>query len=344
MYRVLGMFKFLAIFLLFTIIVGLIYLVVIMMRGGDDFFIPGRKKYTLDVFLENLREGGTLPTSEHQRLYSVLKSLRQDRLGKVVTDQNVPYDYRFFFHEVIPAFLKNNDRPLLNIPDTQNILGRFPQDAGYVVKFLHVSGTECTILQGTRVLKGYPKRLEMTGTYTSPFNFPTGLFIVDGKIINPVLQKWEGLLIVDASGKLYIKDLTALEYNFRRFDITHSYQDYRDFLRLAEKERWSVLQTHLIVKRSEVDASPALQRRFRRRAIFQDSSHTIFVYDSFEEQPTLYELAQTLQQQYGAVAAVNLDMGPFGYAARYENGQRVELFMGKAKNIQLSNIIVFNYK
>ncbi|PIE35597.1 hypothetical protein CSA56_03705 [candidate division KSB3 bacterium] len=338
-----GFLKLLVIFVLFSLVVGLVYLVVVAIRGGDDFFIPGRKKYTFETFLENLQAGKTLPASEHQRIYSTLKTLREDRLGNVLTDTNIPYDYRFFFQDVIPEFLENKEQHILHVPDARNILGRFSQDSDYAAKFLHVSGPESTILHGERLLKHYTKRLEMTGTYTSPFHFPAGLFIVDGEVINPVLQKWEGLVIVDDSGKLYIKDITALEYSFRPFDITHSHQDYRDFLRLAEKKKWSIFQTHLLVKHGETNASPALQRRFRRRAIFQNRSNTIFVYDSFDEQPTLYELAETLQQQYGAFEAVNLDMGPFGYAAQYENNDRVEIFMGKAESVQLSNIIVFHY-
>lgn len=343
MHKIFEFFRFVGIFILFALLVWLTYMGVIWLRGGEDFFLLTRKSYTFDTFLSNLRGGAVSPTDEHRRIYKVLKSLKQERLGNTSQSSNIPYDYTFFFQEVAPTFLDNSSQLLQNIPDDLHILATFNSDADYVTKLLLLNGAESKILRGKRIMEDYSKRLEMTGTYTSEFHYPTGLFVIEGHVINPVLQKWDGLLILDAAGKLYIKDINSLEYRLRRFNITHSYQDYLDFLKLAKKEKLSIFQTHLLINRGEIDASPDLQRRFRRRAIFQDRQHRVSIYDSFEKQPTLYELAETLQQDYGATEAVNLDMGPFGYCARYENGVQTELYMGKAKSIQLSNIIIFNY-
>ena len=335
--------RFLIFFLLFALVVSLSYMTVMFLRGGDDFWLISRRKYTFETFLENLRQGKSSPETEHERLYALLKHLQAERLGNVRQSPNVPYDYAFFFKEAVPEFLAPQETPGRNIAAEANILESFRPEEDYVAKLLQLSGPESRIIAGTRVLKGYPNRLEMTGTYTSEFNFPTGLFVVDGQVINPVLQKWDGLVILDRRGKLYIKHLDSLEYGFRPFDISRSYRDFLDFLTLAEEESLSIFQTHLLIHGGRIDMSPDSQRRARRRAIFQDASNTIFIYDSFDWQPTLYEMSEVLKQRYGAVEAVNLDMGPFGYAARYENGNRVKIYLGKGRNIELSNILVFNY-
>ncbi len=336
-------FRFLIFFLIFAFVISLSYLAVMFLRGEDDFWLVTRKKYTFETFLENLRQGKSSPKTEHERMYALLKHLQPDRLGNVRQSPNVPYDYAFFFKDVVPEFLAPQETAGRNIQAEANILESFRPGEDYVAKLLQLAGSESRIIAGTRVLDDYPKRLETTGTYTSEFHYPTGLFVVEGKVINPVLQQWDGLVIFDRAGKLYIKNINFLEYGFRRFDISMSYRDYLDFLRLAEEERLSIFQTHLLIHEGKIDVSPDSQRRARRRTIFQDSSQTIFIYDSFDWQPTLYELSEILKQRYGATEAVNLDMGPFGYAARYENGKRSKLFLGKGRNIELSNIIVFNY-
>ena len=333
----------LVLFLLFALVVSLSYVTVMYLRGGDDFWLVSRKKYSFETFLENLRQGKSSPGTEHERIYALLKHLQPERLGNVRQSSNVPYDYAFFFKEVVPEFLAPQETEGRDIAAEANILESFRAGEDYVAKLLQLSGPESRIVTGTRILKDYPKRLEMTGTYSSEFNFPTGLFVVDGEVINPVLQKWDGLVILDKAGKLYIKHLDSLEYGFRPFDISRSYRDYLDFLKLAETEKLSTFQSHLLIHEGRIDVSPDSQRRARRRAIFQDRSQTVSVYDSFDWQPTLYELSKVLKQRYGATEAVNLDMGPFGYAARYENGKRAEIYLGKGRNIELSNIIVFNY-
>lgn len=330
-------------FLLFALIVSLSYLLVMFLRGGDDFWLLSRRTYSFETFLKNLRKGQLAPVTEHKRLYALMKHLQADRLGNVRQSPNVPYDYAFFFKEVVPEFLAPQEAAGRDITADANILESFRPGEDYVAKLLRLKGPKSRIVAGTRVLDDYPKRLEMTGTYTSEFNFPTGLFVVDGQVLNPVLQKWDGLVILDGKGKLYIKHLDFLEFGFRPFDISRSYQDYLDFLELAKDENLSIFQSHLLIHNGRIDVSPDSQRRARRRAIFQDASNTIFIYDSLDWQPTLYEMSEVLKRRYGATKAVNLDMGPFGYAARYENGKRAEIYLGKGRNIELSNIIVFNY-
>lgn len=67
------------------------------------------------------------------------------------------------------------------------------------------------------------------------------------------------------------------------------------------------------------------------------------MYDSLNETPTLYELAETLKTRYGATERSISTWGPYGYCARYEYDKRVKLYFPKRQGIRLSNILVFNY-
>ncbi|PID56448.1 hypothetical protein CSB45_11390 [candidate division KSB3 bacterium] len=339
------LFRALKFFLLFVLLVSLSYVTVMFLRGDDDFWwLVVRRKYTVETFLENLRQGNNSPKIEHKRMYALLKHLRPERLGNVSPSSPLPYDYAFFFKELVPTFFAPQESAGRGgIAADKNILESFRPAEDYVAKLLLLSGPDSQIIAGSRTLEGYPRRLEMTATYSSEFNFPSGLFVLDGELLNPVLQKWNGLAILDKHGRFYIKDLNALEYAFRRFDISHSYRDYLDFLELAQEEELSIFQTHLLIHNGRIAVSPDSRRRARRRAIVLDRSQTILIYDSFDWQASLYEMSELLKQRYDAVEAINLDMGPFGYAARYEDGRRKEIYLGKGRHVELSNILVFHY-
>ena len=344
LYRILGFLRFGLICLVTSVVVYFAYLGYVKLGGHEKrLSLFGKPEYTFETFLNNLYDKNTPNYNEHLRLYETLKDIRQSQMGGIQNNPDIPNDYKHFFQEVAPRFVKNTGGTPTNPEGAGPILTTFGREADYVTTLLLLSGPEGRILNGQRKVKGYTKRLEMTGTYTSSFQHPTGLFAIDGEVINPVLQSWVGLVIIDSEGKVQVKDINMLEYQFRHFDIQHSYQDYLDFLDLVNDLKLSLLQSHLIVKHGEIDVSPDNTKRFRRRVIFQDASSAVSIYDSFERHLTLYETAEILVKEYQAVNAVNLDMGPYGYCARYENEERVRLYGGKGKGIQLSNIMIFNY-
>lgn len=345
MYKILDVLKFLVVLMLVVVIIYLLYLLYLNWTHPEvDIYLFSTSPYTFETFLKNLQERQIPPADEHERLYKVLRRLDEGYLGNLRNNDKIPYDYRYFFQDLIPAFLRQEAPFRTHTEQRGSILAMFGQQDPYVAKLLRVSGHDSQILNGTRKVRGYAKRLEMTATYTSEFQFPTGLFVVDGEVLNPALQQWDGLVILDDSGKLHIRHIDKLEYDFQRFHIRQSHQDYLDFLKLAERQDFSIFQSHLLIHAGAIDVSPDNTKRFRRRVIFQDQHEVIAIYDSFENSQTLYETARILQEQYAAMYAVNLDMGPYGYCGRYENGRRVALYGGKGKNVQLSNILIFNYK
>ena len=344
MYRIFDVLKFLVVIVLVGVIIYLLYLLYLNWTHPDiDIYLFNTSPYTFESFLKNLEEQHLPPADQHERLYKVLRRLDEGHLGNLRKNAEIPYDYRYFFQEVVPTFLHHHDQPQTHTGQKGQILATFSQESAYVAKLLRVSGPDARILNGTRKVRGYPKRLEMTAAETSDFLYPAGLFVVDGKVLNPVIQNWNGLVILDDSGRLHIRHIDNLEYEFRQFRIKQSHQDYLDFLKLAERQDFSIFQSPLLINDGHIDVSQDNTKRFRRRVIFQDQYEAISIYDSFEKELTLDETAYILREQYGAMYAINLDMGPYGYCGRYENDQRVALYGGKGKHVQLSNILIFHY-
>lgn len=345
MYRILDVMKFMVVLVLVGIIVYLVYLLYLNWTHPDlDIYLFNTSPYTFETFLNNLQEREFPTADEHDRLYKIIKRLDQSHLGNLHKSAHLPYDYQFFFQQVIPEFLQPGE-PLHATPEQRGtILATFTYESDYAAKLLRVSGPDAQILKGTRTVTGYTKRLEMTATYTSEFQYPTGLFVVDGQVLNPVLQAWDGLAILDSSGKLHIRNIENLEYQFRRFAIKYVHQDYLNFLKLAERQRFSIFQSHLLINNGSIDASLENTRRARRRVIFQDRFETVSIYDSMNQSLTLYETARLLNEQHAALYAINLDMGPYGYCGRYEHDERVALYGGKGQSVELTNVLVFNYK
>lgn len=345
MYRILDVLKFIVVFVLAGIIVYLVYLFYLNWTHPDlDIYLFNTSPYTFETFLKNLEDKGISMADEHDRLYQIVKRLDSGHLGNLDRNARLPYDYQFFFQQAVPEFLQSEKQSLSSPEQRGSILATFTRESDYVAKLLRVSGSDAHILRGARKVKGYTKRLEMTATYTSEFQYPTGLFVVDGQVLNPVLQAWDGLAILDASGKFHIRNIENLEYQFRHFAIKHVHQDYLDFLKLAERQRFSIFQSHLLINNGEIDPALENTKRVRRRVIFQDSSGAVSIYDSFHQALTLYESACILKEQYAATYALNLDMGPYGYCGRYENDERTALYGGKGQNVELTNVLVFNYK
>ena len=345
MYRILDVLKFMVVVVLMGMIIYLAYLFYLNWTHPDlDIYLFNTSPYTFETFLKNLQDKEIPTADEHDRLYQIIKRLDSSHLGNLDKNASLPYDYRFFFQQAAPEFLQPEEQPQAHSEQQGSILATFTRESDYVAKLLRVAGPDAQILRGARKVKDYAKRLEMTATYTSEFQYPTGLFVVDGQVLNPVLQAWDGLAILDAAGKFHIRSIENLEYQFRRFAIKHVHQDYLDFLKLAERQRFSIFQSHLLINNGEIDPALENTKRVRRRVIFQDASETVSIYDSLHQALTLYETAHLLKEQHAAMYALNLDMGPYGYCGRYDNNERVALYGGKGQNIELTNVLVFNYK
>lgn len=297
-------------------------------------------------FLDRLNDKQASKYTAHQDFYNAILRLDRLRWSPIAADKPIPADYEFFLREVIPRFLGKNvpaDSPKPNSPemtDDPYLIAKFQKDTPYSAAIVVDVGSQKI---GNSRLPAYAKRLEMAGTYTSEFGYPTGLTMIDGVMINPALQTWDGLIMIYPDGKVHLRNINALEYGFRQFDIAASYRDYLDFLDMLKQQKISVLQTHLLITNGEVDVTLKTDKAFRRRVIFEDATQNLGIYDSFDKLLTLYELAVLLRQEYHAITAVNLDMGTYSYCALYEQDRLKKTYGVKERGVKLSNIIIFHY-
>lgn len=299
--------------------------------------------YVVYKNLINSLQGKSDLTEAHTAVYKFIKhenigtaSPTTTKFLKQIKSQTVPNDYKFFFQEVLQKY----KQPLSQLPTPinkdKNLLVDFRSSQNYTTSFLF-------LLENTdRPQNLFKERLEITGTYTSPYDYPTGLFIQEGKIINPIMQSWDGLLVVDRNGRLNLMNLNEFQYGFRTYKIKERQEDYLDFLKFASDDKISVMQSHLILNNGEIDVSNN-KRLFKRRAVVSDKSGEIFVYDSLNKSISLFDLATILKEKYDALYAINLDMGAFNYCSFIKNGIQTKDCGDLSKDTRLSNIIVFDY-
>lgn len=157
-------------------------------------------------------------------------------------------------------------------------------------------------------------RLLVTGAYSSGDDFrPEGFTIRAGRATRPHPQGWDGLLTIDQAGRAQIffvedVDLSGGPYNLR------DSQSLAAFVAMAQAERLSVVQSHLLIRDGALDLRPVDGAPIaRRRILFQTADGRLGVYDSAPALLTLYEAAVELQERAAPVMAFNLDMGTYDF-------------------------------
>jgi hypothetical protein len=176
-----------------------------------------------------------------------------------------------------------------------------------------------------------------TGAYTSSFKRPVGIFSVDGKILNPAIRNWDGLLLVK-DGVAQIIDARNINIGFKKLNVLNSIKDLRTFFRWIRENDLSILQSHMIVNNGKIAVKNIKSRLFSRRAIFEDEDGTLHVYDSQEKKMSLFKLSEILVNKYKAIKAINLDVGTYDYAYKHIDGTTSKLGLLDKVDL-LSNII-----
>ncbi len=319
----------------------------------SNFLGSGEKSISLNLieiyenFIEEVNQGGI--QQAHERLYSSIQSLD----GKVldassykdyIHKQNIPYDYRYFFRDYLPHFFDGKEKYDSSVSG-KNILTSLPSHSAYQASMVFNRKVLTSVKSFLKPLKDFSsRRLIVTGGYTSPLKIPAGLAINKGKIINPALQKWDGFLIIDSDGKIHIADVNQINYQFRQFNLHKSYEDYRYFLKIASREKLTVIQSHLLINQGKILTTEGKNSKiFRRRVVFGTADGGIHVYDSLEQVITLHALAKTLKEQYDAQIALNLDMGIYNYGMLYNKKGKTKDYSSLGQNIILSNVLVIDY-
>lgn len=266
----------------------------------------------------------------------------KDEYLKMISQKDIPEDYHYFFKECLPHYLENLKHIQHKITD-KNILFSTKNDSILKINLLfnQEKKSSKSLLETLPIAK---KRIIVSGTYTSPFDLPVGLAVDKGNIVNPCMQSWDGLFLIDKNNKPQILNIRDVSLDFEILNIRENIKDYSRFLEVLKRQKISVIQSHLLLYNDSICVEKYAQQTLaRRRVIFQTADGHTHIFDSLDKQMTLFELAQYLQKNYAANRAINLDMGDYNYCKMFENGKEMQDRSVLRNGIVLSNFIVIDY-
>lgn len=186
--------------------------------------------------------------------------------------------------------------------------------------------------------------LDVTGGYTAADQRddgkpkPVGLFIRRGEIVVREYVRFDGLLLIDASGAPRILHRRHAAFDGEIFDLDDA--DRRaGFLDAVAAAKGSLLQSHLLIADGVIDAfAKEGAPRFRRRILFQTAEGETAIFDSGLRALTLAEATAEVAAEYAPLMAINLDMGSYDFCRR---GKRKCGLLSYAETGKLSNILRF---
>lgn len=301
----------------------------------------------LSEVARKLTAGGSSVTEANARLGEYIAALPtaaattdSARMRAFAAKHDVPFDYAYFFREVLPRFRDSvassgsafrDDQIMMSAPPTVRLRARLLINRD----LLPVDGLLAAADSGSQT-----NRVITSAAYTSPFNIPAGLTIVDGSVLNPALQAFEGILIIDDNGKVRLTTTNSVSVEGQDLRIARSHADYVAFLAEAAKRRLSVIQTHLLIDGGRVAVEEATNQRSERRVIFETADHGIHLYDSRGPQ-SLFEAATFIRNNYGAVTALNLEGGAYRVGRVRMDGKTENRTAVKAGTL-ISNLLIFD--
>jgi hypothetical protein len=191
------------------------------------------------------------------------------------------------------------------------------------------------------------RQLVVTGAYTATDSRaegrpkPVGLFIHDGRTVNPNLGRMDGILTVDRDGGgLALHHRRAVEIAGRRHALA-TLPKRRAFAEAASAAGLDVLQSHLLVidGHSDVSARGDAPRAVRRLLFTDRAGYGVF---QTAGPATLGEAADAVRSRFSARMALNLDMGRHDYCRlATRTGTRNCGFRGTGDTAGLSNLLAF---
>jgi len=312
----------------------LIFILLILILFLSTYFIINTKEFT-EEFTELFGASNLSPKPNslnsnidtlHKELYYLIK--KNNPPSQSIMQNLTHPDYK----DIIKLLSKkktNYNANSLDLKNDKNILQTLSKD--YFISLHAIYNKKYDFLK--RVKNDY--LLSCTGAYTSSFKRPVGLFSENGKILNPAIRSWTGLLVVK-NGIAKILNAKKIDIGFKKLNIVESIKDLKEFLEWIENNNLSVLQSHMIVNNGKIQTHR--KKLFKRRVIFEDKYGVLHIYDSGNKKISLFDLAQLLVTKYHAQKAINLDMGTFNYAYSYSDGITKKIGLIDNPKI-LSNII-----
>ncbi|HUF87053.1 MAG TPA: hypothetical protein VMM59_06700 [Thermohalobaculum sp.] len=168
-------------------------------------------------------------------------------------------------------------------------------------------------------------RLVVTGAYTGTdlrgegLPKPVGLFLRRGAVVNRNLGRMDGVLLVDPEGgRPAFQHREAVRLDGRDYDL-RDLDQRAGFIRAAAEQGLSVMQSHLLIDRGELDVRPQDGAPvYVRRFLFADA-HGFGVWQT-QGAMTLHDAAMAVAEALAPQMVMNLDMGSYDYCRRAEGG------------------------
>jgi hypothetical protein len=173
------------------------------------------------------------------------------QLKRLATGNPIPYDYEFFFKECLPAYRQDGRKG--NVIKDPNIIVSLPPGASYKARlFVNIDNASVAELKKRVGLEQDGNRILFAGAYSSPFKLPAGLTISSGEVVNPVLQRFDGIVMIDGEGHIIITDIRDLREGWRVLDVRSRIRDYQQLLQLSREQHLSLFQGNLLISEGRV--------------------------------------------------------------------------------------------
>ena len=266
------------------------------------------------------RPGGTEMWKTNEQLARLVRDEAAMRAFPPVAQAALPGDYAYFLERSVPRFVQDVAVPDAPFRD-QYVIASLPPGRKYTAS-IAFNSTASPFEQWVTALGAGSRanRVIVSAAYTSASGVPAGLALDKGRVINPAVQRFNGALVIDGSGTATVERIDAMPAGRTTLRVRSTYRDYVAWLTQAEAQQLSMVQSHLLVDNGEPVVDRNAQDRLSRRAVFVTPGGGLHLYDSGARQETLWDAAEFLRNNYRAVAALNLEAGPYGVVATIGGG------------------------
>ncbi len=187
--------------------------------------------------------------------------------------------------------------------------------------------------------------LLVTGAYTgtearaSGAPKPVGLFVDGGRVVNPNLARMDGILLIDAAGRLALHHRARVPLGGAAHDLRDPAARAR-FARAAAAAGLSVMQSHLLIVEGRLDVRPREGAPLAPRRILFTDGQGFGLWQSAEPM-TLHAAAAALAAAHAPEMALNLDMGSHDYCWRLLAGRAERCgLVGRTDLARFSNLLL----
>lgn len=201
-----------------------------------------------------------------------------------------------------------------------------------------------------------------SGGYMDGSSTPVGICVDNGEIVNRSLEKFDGLVIVYATGGVAASNLKNADLSLqganiplgKKFDIRNSAMDRTMFLDWCETVNATVFQTHLLAYKNQLTIYPNSDQTSRERrflAVGYENKEVVHAIVHSPSVTTLYEGSRRTLSFLNAYKnmevtfMINLDPGSQDVFFLYdENGKVDNIIHGTQPLDAAANLLVYYYE